>query len=512
MSLNQVPVVHNPAQESDDSSGEENFDMAEDPNLAVKGNKPWVPAIEDPNYFEDLSPEEIYDSFFNIRRMGFIANRIIRKLNETKHIVSSKILEKRKKLKAVQRKQFEQLSPAGVEYLKVLLKMEIAALKNSAQTVMEGLNPNTNIKCRLAHLAEDPNSAEILNKIYATDSSIRTLELWKTLAQDFVNNPIWQPKRLYERIGDERLIDVYPGVLSSESYSPESLRSVFSRLRIEFTRTVLKFQTAPKVTNSREMLDAEFWERYAKHDKAIYYIYQLFHDRSSAECLMIDAALSRTDFDVELLTNNLVYASAAASVHNSGLRSTSAGPTSGGPNGGGVGGPSSSSSHAIVTGMKRDREAAIAAEDHMVDESLEILELTGGGGGSNGVGSGGVSSGGMLSVPGGVSGGVGIGSNGNGGITGPGGVNMTNDGMLKRARVEEFTGGSPEEISWQATVKKDRAIANYYKRLSINNDIRFHQDMLTKENVGEAMKRNIKAKINMLLLKKVEDRYDDLTF
>ncbi len=120
--MNNVQVL-NQAQESDDSSGEENFEMGEDQNLAVKGNKPWVPAIEDPNYFEDLSPEEIYDSFFNIRRMGFIANRIIRKLNETKHIVSSKILEKRKKLKAVQRKQFEQLSPAGVEYLKVLLKM-----------------------------------------------------------------------------------------------------------------------------------------------------------------------------------------------------------------------------------------------------------------------------------------------------------------------------------------------------------------------------------------------------
>lgn len=88
-----------------------------------KGNKPWVPAIDNPNYFEALTPGEIYDSFFNIRRMGFIANRIIRKLNETKHIVSSKILEKRKKLKALQRKQFEQLSPAGVEYLKVLLKM-----------------------------------------------------------------------------------------------------------------------------------------------------------------------------------------------------------------------------------------------------------------------------------------------------------------------------------------------------------------------------------------------------
>jgi hypothetical protein len=118
--------VHHQSLESDESSvGDDNYDVdvVDEQGQSIKANKTWIPAIEDPNYFEVLSPEEIYDSFFSIRRMGFIANRIIRKLNETKHIVSSKILEKRKKLKAVQRKQFEQLSPAGVEYLKVLLKM-----------------------------------------------------------------------------------------------------------------------------------------------------------------------------------------------------------------------------------------------------------------------------------------------------------------------------------------------------------------------------------------------------
>lgn len=29
----------------------------------------------------------------------------------------------------------------------------------------------------------------------------------------------------------------------------------------------------------RETLDLEFWERYAKHDKALYYLYHLFRDR-----------------------------------------------------------------------------------------------------------------------------------------------------------------------------------------------------------------------------------------
>lgn len=407
-----------PHGESDDSSVDEQYE--DDHGASSKGNKPWVPAIEDPNYFEDLSPEEIYDSFFSIRRMGFIANRIIRKLNETKHIVSSKILEKRKKLKAVQRKQFEQLSPAGVEYLKVLLKMEIAALKNSAQNVEAGLNPSPSVKARLAHLADDHAACEILGKIYATDSSIRTLELWKTLAQEYVNNHLWQPKRGFI---DERVVDIDPSRVPEEKFTPESLRSVFSRLRIEFTKTVLKFQTAIKTANSREALDTEFWERYARHDKAIYYIYQLFHDRSNQDCLMIDSALSRTDIDMELAATALGY----------------------------------QSNH-----RKRDREAAIAADDALGDEPMEFID-------------------------------------GN------------ESSAVKRARGDDFS-GSPDEIAWQASVKKDRAIANYYKRLCINNDIKFYQELLSKENVGEAMKRNVKAKVNMLLIKKVEDRYDDLTF
>jgi hypothetical protein len=69
-----------------------------------------------------------------------------------------------------------------------------------------------------------------------------------------------------------------------------------------------------------------------------------------------------------------------------------------------------------------------------------------------------------------------------------------------------------QQIAWQASVRKDRAIANYYKRLTINADIRFYQELVQRENVGEAIKRNAKTKVNMLLMKKIEDRYDDLVF
>lgn len=69
---------------------------------------------------------------------------------------------------------------------------------------------------------------------------------------------------------------------------------------------------------------------------------------------------------------------------------------------------------------------------------------------------------------------------------------------------------SPEDYTSQMSIRKDRAIANYYKRLSLNTDIYFYMEILNQEGVGEAVKRNLKNKMNTLLLKKIEDRYDDL--
>jgi len=416
-----------------------------------KGSKSWVPAIEDPNYFEVLHPEEIYDSFFSIKRMGFIANRIIRKLNETKHIVTSKILEKRKKLRLSQRKQFETLSPAGVEYLKVLLKMEVAALKNQTDS---SLNPSPSVKCRLAHLALDINTSNILSRIYDTDANaaatigIQTLELWKVLALDYVNNPMWQPRRA---VNDDHLLDIDPARAPDDKFTPESLRSVFSRLRIDYTRALLKFTAGVKLTVPvpRETLDLEFWERYAKHDKALFYLYHLFRDRPMQDCLLVDAALMRSDnHHLDIIDN---------------------GPSAIGNKRGHADMMDTHHHHHQGGGMMEGEEdpLALMEAEQAGPNSLLMQGLTAG-------------------------------------------------SMAKRLRDESGgmtgTGGGTDEHSWQAGVRKDRAISNYYKRLTINNDIKFYLDLSNRELVGEAIKRNAKTKMNALLMKKIEDRYDDLNF
>ncbi len=104
----------------DHSNDEDDFNPGV--TASNQGGRGWTPTIDDPAYFEAMSPEEIYDSFFRLRRMGYIANRIIRKLNEAKYISTTHILEKVKKMKLLQRKQFELLGPSGTEYLKVMLR------------------------------------------------------------------------------------------------------------------------------------------------------------------------------------------------------------------------------------------------------------------------------------------------------------------------------------------------------------------------------------------------------
>ncbi|RYG66198.1 hypothetical protein EON64_10320 [archaeon] len=74
----------------------------------------------------------------------------------------------------------------------------MAAIKNNAVAVETSLSLTPNVKARLGHLALDGHAAEILRKIYATNSSVRTLELWKHLADDYVNNPHWVPRRVVD--------------------------------------------------------------------------------------------------------------------------------------------------------------------------------------------------------------------------------------------------------------------------------------------------------------------------
>ncbi|RYH21470.1 hypothetical protein EON65_20630 [archaeon] len=86
---------------------------------------------------------------------------------------------------------------------------------------------------------------------------------------------------------------------------------------------------------------------------------------------------------------------------------------------------------------------------------------------------------------------------------------LSGEPQIKRPRVEDF-GTTPEEILYKTSAHKDRAMANYYRRLSMNTEIKFFQEILDLEDVTEAMRRNVRSKLNTLIAKKMEDRYEDV--
>lgn len=406
--------------------------------------------------------------------------------------------------------------------------VEIAAIKNMSSD--GGLNPSPSIKCRLAHLALDINTSSILARIYDADQGIHNLDLWKVLALDYVNNPMWQPRRI---VNDDRLHDVDPSRAPDEKFTPESLRSVFARLRIDYTKTLLKFTSSIKLTVpvSREAIDQEFWERFAKHDKALYYLFHLFRDRTMQDCLLVDQALMRQDALDHLDASNAANNGNPAllptmMVTNGGMGATSAAALgalvggnplnprlgAGAANNGGLFATGASGANVNGAGNKRDRDAAGLSVDD--EEALELLGETTGSGGAGGMLSH------MMGFPGANAGAkrvrldeVADAVDLTSAAAGVAGSSSGSSGAVANGAP---TGASPASnltnIAWQSSIRKDRAITNYYKRLTINADIRFYQELLARDNIGEAIKRNAKTKMNLLLMKKIEDRYDDLVF
>lgn len=266
-----------------------------------------------------------------------------------------------------------------------------------------------------------------------------SLDLWRILANDYANNVHWQPRRLtnangtiHGNVSDPRLHDIDPSraPTNDDKFTPENLRSIFSRLRIDYTRAVLKFQAAlssrgaptsliAPTPSQQAQIDQEFWERHCKQDKSLYYIFTMFKERAPQDCLLIDTALTRPD-TVDLADSALPY-----------------GQTSSQP--------------PMLSGRKRG--------DLPQDDDIEYL--------------------------------------------------MVDNGKKSRPTYADEEAQMNGDI---AAMKKDRAVAMYYRRATINADIHFYLDLLTKENIGDAIKRNAKSKMQLLLMKKLEDRYDDLSF
>lgn len=77
--------------------------------------------------------------------------------------------------------------------------------------------------------------------------------------------------------------------------SPEAVRAVFTNLRIDYSKALFKFASAIAVDGPHhpDQMIFDFWERWAKHDATLFYLYMLFKARHVDDCLLVDPALMK---------------------------------------------------------------------------------------------------------------------------------------------------------------------------------------------------------------------------
>ncbi len=206
-----------------------------------------------------------------VKGHGHVANRLLKELVSLAHIPDvphNKKLISTKKAKPPQRQDFINLgngSGDGLRYARTYLTTEFLRLNSPspapAVDVLDLTNGNAsaNLKARIALLALDHGASQLLETIFggATKASRRamlddksngrTINLWGRLATEWINNPDWHP---IADVDDSRVSSIDPSNAPPEPISPEALRSLFSKLRTDYSKAHANFHRSGNIAVS----------------------------------------------------------------------------------------------------------------------------------------------------------------------------------------------------------------------------------------------------------------------
>jgi hypothetical protein len=147
-----------------------------------------------------------------------------------------------------QRLFFVNLSEAGLQFVRMqMTQFSRPPGDGDDQDGDEGPGLETddvpaNLRARVMHLADDSASSGFLEIIYGgvtkkarremmDDKSTRNTNLWKTLADDYFNNPDWKPENEQT---DTRAETINPRKAPAP-FPPEKLRALFSAQRTQYS-------------------------------------------------------------------------------------------------------------------------------------------------------------------------------------------------------------------------------------------------------------------------------------
>ena len=221
-------------------------------------------------------------------RMGIHGNKMIRLLKDRKFLSPStqNTIGKNKKQRSEQRSAFVLMPAAGVELLRSEMQ-KYTTRCDSADDLLQGLDEYDipkSLRARAWHLADDPRAVSYLEVIFGgvnkkarrahlDDKTQRNHTYWGDLCEEFFNNPEWQPQNPFS---DSRVEDLKPENPPPEPYAPEELRSLFSKMRSQYSIFNDRYHRSGQLESGNGDGDDEFFDKFCGRDVVYFYAHLLF--------------------------------------------------------------------------------------------------------------------------------------------------------------------------------------------------------------------------------------------
>ncbi|KAJ1408884.1 hypothetical protein B484DRAFT_403413 [Ochromonadaceae sp. CCMP2298] len=206
------------------------------------------------------------------------------------------LLGKSKEERAKQRVFFVNLSEAGLQFIRAQMKKHSGGNDDDGDGDGPGLEPEDVPAClraRAAHMAEDPAASGFLEVIFRgankkarreqlDDKNTRTPSVWKTLSDDYFNNPGWKPENCQT---DSRVESINPALAPSEPWEPEKVRTLFSALRTQYSIFNDRYHRSGQIEEGEGDGDDDFFQNFVRGDIVYFYMHLLFKGDPPRYCL-----------------------------------------------------------------------------------------------------------------------------------------------------------------------------------------------------------------------------------
>jgi hypothetical protein len=214
-------------------------------------------------------------------------------------------MAKKKDEKAEQRALFAALEGPGLECLRKVMSNvgEPTSPATPVGTVLDVGEVPINLRARAMHLADDPDSVQILEHIFGgvgadsrrvelDDKSSRPINQWGLLCDKFFNLQTWCPVNEQE---DHRVNGIDPRAAPTEPYTAEELRTLFSSLRTNYSVFYARYHASGHNEEGNGEGDDIFFKNFVRSDNVYYYMHLLFAGQAPRFCMRDLAAEQQCD-------------------------------------------------------------------------------------------------------------------------------------------------------------------------------------------------------------------------